>query len=110
MDNMKKEENRVPLKDMPWESPAPGVRHKAYTKKGMRLRLVEFSDVFKEESWCTKGHVGYVLEGELSIDYDGRIVRYLPGDGIFIEEGEENRHKAIIPKGKKALFILVEKA
>jgi hypothetical protein len=108
MDSSKKEENRVPLKDMPWESPAPGVRHKACTKKGQKLRLVEFSDVFKEEDWCTKGHIGYVLEGELSIDYNGRIVKYLPGDGIFIEEGRENKHKAIIPKGKKALLILVE--
>jgi|WetSurMetagenome_2_1015567.scaffolds.fasta_scaffold104034_2 quercetin dioxygenase-like cupin family protein len=110
MDTSKKSENRVPLKDIPWESPAPGVRNKSFNRNGQRLRLVEFSDTFVEDEWCTKGHIGYVLEGELSIDYNGRSVKYAPGDGIFIEEGAESKHKAIVPRGKKALLILVEKA
>lgn len=110
MDTSKKIENRVPLKDMPWENPALGVRHKTFKRNGERLRLVEFSDTFVEDDWCTKGHIGYVLEGEMSIDYNGRSVKYTQGDGIFIEEGTENKHKASVPKGKKALLILVEKA
>jgi hypothetical protein len=104
------DDNRILFRDMPWETPAPGVRYKSVNRKGQRLRLVEFSDAFVEREWCKKGHIGYVLDGELSINYIGKSIKYNPGDGIFIEEGEESKHKAIIPKGKKALIILVEKA
>jgi hypothetical protein len=104
------DENLISFRDMPWENPARGVRCKAYIRGEQKLRMVEFSDVFTEKGWCKKGHIGYVLEGEINIDYGGRSVKYISGDGIFIPEGESNKHKAIIPKGKKALLILVEKA
>jgi quercetin dioxygenase-like cupin family protein len=104
------DENLIVFRDMPWDNPSRGVRCKAYTRGRQKLRMVEFSDDFTEKDWCTKGHVGYVLEGEMEINYRGRMVKYSSGDGIFIEEGVENKHKAVIPKGKKALLILVEKA
>jgi len=31
------------------------------------------------------------------------------GDGLFIPEGEENKHKGKVAKGEKALIILFEK-
>ncbi len=99
----------INFKDMDWETPAPGVRYKAYVQDNQRVRLVEFSDEFVEDEWCTKGHAGYILEGSLSIDFNGKLIDFKAGEGLFIPEGMENKHKAQIDKNKKALIILFEK-
>lgn len=52
---------------------------------------MEFSEGFSEEDWCTKGHIGYVLEGRFSIDFNGKEIPFIAGDGIFITEGEESK-------------------
>ncbi len=101
-------DHRIDFNEMAWESPAPGVRHKIFVKEGRRLRLVEFADNFVEADWCTRGHVGQVLAGRISIDFDGRKVEFNAGDGLFIPAGKANRHKAGVAKGEKALLFLVE--
>ncbi|HXU92499.1 MAG TPA: hypothetical protein VFP33_02465 [Gallionella sp.] len=57
--------------------------------------------------WCEKGHVGFVIQGELEIDFHGHLVRYPEGSGIFIPAGAESGHKArsITPS---VLLFLVE--
>lgn len=99
----------IDFKNMEWESPAPGVRQKSYIGDNQRIRLAEFTDEFVEEEWCTKGHIDYLLEGSISIDFDGIIINFSPGDVLFIPEGEESKHKGKIAKGEKALIILFEK-
>jgi quercetin dioxygenase-like cupin family protein len=99
----------IDFKTIAWESPAPGVRHKVFVKDSQRIRLVEFSDSFVESEWCTRGHIGYVLDGRISIDFDGKQIEFKTGDGFFIPEGEANRHKGSVRKGEKALIVLFEK-
>lgn len=99
----------INFKAIDWESPAPGVRHKVFLENGQRIRLVEFSDSFVEVEWCTKGHVGYVLDGRMSIDFDGEWLEFKAGDGLFIPEGEASKHKGSVAKGEKVLIILFEK-
>jgi quercetin dioxygenase-like cupin family protein len=77
-----------------WQSPLPGMRFKAYREGARQLRLVEFSSEFVEPEWCEKGHVGYVLEGTLEVNFKGRIVAYSQGSGIFIPAGIATAHKA----------------
>ncbi len=77
----------------PWETPAVGVKFKSYQQGGRKLRLVEFTKEFVEPGWCTKGHIGYILQGQMEIDFDGKKVVFCPGDGIFIPAGEEHKHK-----------------
>ena len=86
-------ECRVDFESIPWETPAAGVRFKAYEKAGRRLRLVEFSREFVEPDWCQSGHIGMVLEGRLEVDFDGDVVMLNPGDGVFIPPGGQHRHK-----------------
>lgn len=93
---------------MPWNEPAKGVRFKAMVSGSRQVRLVEFSDGFVEPDWCAKGHAGYVLDGEFSIDYSGTVERYKAGDVIFIPEGDKDKHKAILGKGEKVLLLLFE--
>ncbi len=81
---------------MAWEEPTVGVRFKAYKQGGRKLRLVEFGKEFIEPDWCRKGHIGYILEGQMEIDFNGEVIVFGSGDGLFIPAGQEHKHKARI--------------
>jgi len=105
--NSKNCEYLIDFKSMKWESHAVGVRDKTFIRGEERIRLVEFSEQFVEEDWCTKGHIGYVIEGSISIDFNGKQVNFKAGDGLYITEGD--KHKGSVAEGEKALVILYEK-
>lgn len=84
---------KVDFKSMEWENPMAGVRYKAYEQEGKKLRLVEFNKDFIEPDWCTKGHIGYILEGQIEIDFDGKPIVFSTGNGLFIPAGEKHKHK-----------------
>jgi len=100
----------ISFSQMEWQEPAPGIRFKAYIDGERKVRLLEFSEQLVAEEWCRIEHVGYVLEGHLSINFNGNIVSFRAGDGLFIPEGEEHKHKPFVAKGEKALLIMFEKA
>jgi hypothetical protein len=85
---------KVDFESIPWESPAPGLRFKAYKCCGQNLRLAEFTRDFVEPDWCVEGHAGYVLAGEIEVDFHGKKVVFRAGDGLFIPPGSEHGHKA----------------
>lgn len=99
----------IDFNSMSWESTVPGQRQKAYVEENQRIRLVELSDEYAEDDWCEKEHLGYVLEGRISIIFNGKSTTFKKGDGIFIPKGEGNRHKGRIARGEKVLMIVVEK-
>ena len=63
---------------IPWDTPAEGVRVKVIERGNKQLRLIEFSKDFVERDWCVSGHIGYVLDGQLNIDFNGTSVLYNP--------------------------------
>ena len=100
------DDQRIDFGSLAWQSPLPGARYKAYQRGNRRLRLVEFTKGFVEPDWCTRGHIGYVLHGEMTVDFAGHVVRFSAGDGLFIPEGEENRHKAtVIPDSVEEVIL-----
>ncbi len=101
------EQYRIDFETMEWEMPADGVKFKAYEQGGKKLRLVEFCKEFVEHGWCTKGHMGYILEGRMEIDFDGKVILFGPGDGLFIPAGQEHKHKGRVLTDK-VTAILVE--
>jgi len=100
---------KVDFASVSWEEPAMGVRSKAVTRDGRKLRLVEFTSEFVEQDWCFKGHIGYVLDGELEITFSDGTERFTSGDGIFLIGREEERHKAKVT-GSIVRLLLVEDA
>jgi glyoxylate utilization-related uncharacterized protein len=97
---------KIDFESMRWESPMAGVRFKAYEQSGRKLRLAEFGREFVEPDWCTKGHIGYILEGQMEINFDGKVVAFGPGDGIFIPAGEEHKHKAkVLTNSVKVVLV-----
>ena len=85
------DEYKVDFESIPWETPMGGLRFKAVTHGGRRLRLVEYTKDM-EPHWCDKGHVGYILEGRFEIRFDRATEVFNPGDGVFIPPGKEHRH------------------
>ncbi len=97
---------RVGFESMQWQELAVGVRVKICEKDGKRLRLAEFSREFVEADWCTAGHIGYVLEGEFEIDFDGHVEAFGAGDGLYIPAGQEHKHKARVLSETATLFLV----
>jgi hypothetical protein len=100
--------HKVAFESLPWQAPAPGVRFKAFEHEGRRLRLAEFTKDFVEADWCVKGHIGYVLEGVLAVDFHDRTDVFAAGDGLFIPPGDEHGHKARTVTDSVTLVLVEE--
>jgi quercetin dioxygenase-like cupin family protein len=71
----------------------------------MRIRLVEFSPGYKADHWCSKGHVVFVLEGELSTTLeDGRTFETRPGN-LFVIGDDRDTHRAHTSSGAKVFIV-----
>jgi len=103
------DERKIDFASLHWQTPLPGARYKTAQQGNRRLRMVEFTEGFVEPDWCVEGHIGYVLEGKMDVDFNGEIVRYSAGDGLMIPMGEENQHKATVITDVVKL-VLVEDA
>jgi ethanolamine utilization protein EutQ (cupin superfamily) len=97
---------RIAFESMEWQQIRPDVRQKVHCEGSRQVRLVEFESSDGPEHWCEVGHVGYVLAGALSISFDGRIVSFRAGDGLFIPPGSAARHRAVsIERGTRLLMV-----
>ena len=93
---------------LPWASPMPGVREKRHQVGTRVLRLVEYTDGMAPH-WCSKGHVGHIVEGTLEIEFKGQKVTFKTGDALFIPPGDEHAHRAV-PKTAVVTALFVEDA
>lgn len=84
---------RVAFEALPWTTPAEGIRCKIHSEGDRRLRLVEYSRSMPPH-WCTKGHMGSILEGELEVEFDRETFVFRAPDGVLIPDGPEHRHRA----------------
>jgi quercetin dioxygenase-like cupin family protein len=98
---------KVDFDSLDWQPMLTGARTKIHRDGSKQFRLVELTAEFVEPHWCEKGHVGYVLAGVLEIDFQGKVVSYPEGSGVFIPPGAASAHKAraVTPVVR---FILVE--
>jgi hypothetical protein len=68
--------------------------------------LVEFETSDGAEHWCETGHIGYVLRGALSISFDGNVIGFKAGDGLFIPPGAATKHRSVqIAAGTQLLMV-----
>ena len=98
----------IEFENLEWVEGGIGARYKECIQKDQKIRLIEFSYGFIEEDWCTKGHIGFVVDGSMKIDFSGNVVSYNKGDGLWIASGEADKHKVLIEKGGSVLLFLVE--
>ena len=96
---------RIEFDTMRWESPITGMRQKVFKSGSKRIRLVEYTREM-EPHWCSKGHLGQVLDGRFELEFDDGMRTYKPGDGVFIPDGEHHRHKArVLSDVVRVMFV-----
>ncbi len=98
------DKNKIDFSAIDWQHPMPGARFKAFAHGAQKIRMVEFTSELVEEDWCEKEHLGYILEGRMEIDFQGRLEVFEAGDGVFIPQGL--KHKARVPSGTVKCFFV----
>lgn len=72
---------------------------------GIRVRIVEYSPGYLADHWCSKGHILFVLDGELETELaDGRTVVLTPGMSYQVADDAEP-HRSRTRIGAK-LFVV----
>ena len=72
----------------------------------LRVRLVEYSPGYLADHWCDRGHVLFVLEGELDSELrDGRTFKLTPGMSYQVSDFGDAAHRSSTRSGAK-LFIV----
>ena len=92
---------------MDWENPGPKVRRKLHKVADRQLRVVEFEKDLEHPEWCRTGHIGYVLQGTLKLEFEGGTLEIGPGDGFVIPDGEASRHRPV-PLTDRVRLVLSE--
>jgi quercetin dioxygenase-like cupin family protein len=77
-----------------------------YEQGGLRVRVVEYSPGFRSDHWCSRGHVLFLLEGELTVELrDGRRIMLTPAMSFQVGDDEHNPHLAFTESGAKVLIV-----
>ena len=72
----------------------------------LRVRMVEYSPGYLADHWCDRGHVLYVLQGELDTELrDGRTFKLKPGMSYQVSDFGDAAHRSSTKTGAK-LFIV----
>lgn len=72
----------------------------------IRIRHVEYSPGYLADHWCDRGHILYVLEGELISELrDGRCFTLIAGMSYQVSDFGDAAHRSSTTSGAK-LFIV----
>jgi hypothetical protein len=103
----------LPFTTIPWESQAavkePGRSGVACVKTvrlgDMRLRKIEFTPGYCADEWCSKGHVGFVLSGSLSITLENGYLFEVPAGDSFHVGDDREPHRAQSLGGATVILV-----
>ena len=99
---------KIEFNKMEWVTISLGAKQKQFQNNHNRIRLLRLEDSFEETDWCTNGHIGYVLDGEMTLYFAEHKVHYKTGNAFIINSDSPNKHKAKIEKNKFVEMILIE--
>jgi quercetin dioxygenase-like cupin family protein len=72
----------------------------------MRVRMVEYTPGYLADHWCDRGHVLYVVEGELNTELrDGRSFKLLPGMSYQVSDNGDAAHRSSTKIGAKIFIV-----
>ena len=72
-----------------------------------RVQIVEYEENASHPDWCTVGHIGFVLEGEIMYELDKGEIRVQKGKGFFLPTGTRHRGHNVFP-GVTRFFLVDE--
>ncbi len=70
-----------------------------------KIRFVEYSVNYTADHWCAKGHIIFVLEGELEIQYQNAISHLVEKGMSYLVGDDSMAHMAVSKGGAKVLII-----
>jgi hypothetical protein len=94
---------QVPATEQPGET--GWVRSRAIQLDLLRVRVLEYSVNYLADHWCQKGHVMYVLEGEVETQMeDGRV--FINSQGMsYVVSDEMSSHRSFSRQGARILLV-----
>ncbi len=71
----------------------------------IRVRMVEYSENYSADHWCSKGHILHIIKGEMVTELqDGR--KFLMTEGMsYIVGDDTNPHRSSTEKGAHLLIV-----
>ena len=76
-----------------WADDQADIHSRAAEALGQRWAIVEYEARAAREEWCTDGHRGYVLAGQIEYEFDDGSARLAvdQGQGFFLAAGTGHR-------------------
>jgi len=72
----------------------------------IQLRLVDYSAGYLADHWCSKGHLVFVVAGDLTIEHqDGQRYALRPGMSYQVADDDGPPHRALSESGA-TVFVL----
>jgi quercetin dioxygenase-like cupin family protein len=77
---------RLDFDSIGWENDQSDIRSRAVRALEQRWAIVEYEPGATREEWCTDGHRGYVLAGQIEYEFDDGSERLAleQGQGFFL--------------------------
>lgn len=103
----------IPFQTIDWTK-VPVTEHKGETGvaywrtvqfEGLRVRIVEYSDGYLADHWCSKGHIVHCLEGEVVSELKNGEKSVLTPGTTYIVSDEMSQHRSITRKKVKLMII-----
>ena len=84
---------RLDFDSIGWQDDQADIHSRAAEALGQRWAIVEYEAGAAREEWCTDGHRGYVLEGQIEYEFDDGSARLslAKGQGFFLAAGTGHR-------------------
>ncbi|WP_375201575.1 cupin domain-containing protein [Hyphococcus sp.] len=102
---------RVAFAETEWEPALGGsARLKRVARGGKVFRLLELTPASNHPDWCEARHMGFVVEGDLEIEFAAKTVRFTAGDAIIIPDGAGDRHRPRALSGRALMFLIEDEA
>ena len=106
-------DNNIPFQTIDWQS-VPKTEHAGTTGtaywqtmqfEGLRIRYVEYSENYKADHWCEKGHIVYCLKGEVINELKDGTQSTLSEGMSYIVSDDLSSHRSITKEGVHLLII-----
>ncbi|HEX9465636.1 MAG TPA: DHCW motif cupin fold protein [Alphaproteobacteria bacterium] len=105
---------KLPFTVTDWSKVAPTVHPgetgtatwRTFNIGDVRVRMVEYSPGYLADHWCDRGHILFVIEGELVTELkDGRKFTLTPGTSYEVSNFGDAAHRSTTKTGAK-LFVV----
>lgn len=71
----------------------------------IKIRQVDYSANYQADHWCVKGHLVFVLSGQLVLEHKNNTVNTLNKGSVYVVGDDSMAHKAKSQEGASVLIV-----